>query len=66
MQSSSTKILNFLVNDMLDFAQMRSGKFRKNIYNFDLKEAINEIVSIQMMKAEFCGIQLSFQMINFP
>ena len=46
VQSSSTKILNFLVNDMLDFAQMRSGKFRKNIYNFDLKEAINEIVSI--------------------
>lgn len=60
VQSSSTKMLNFLVNDMLDFAQMRSGKFRKNNNNFDLKEAINEIVSIQMMKAEFCGIQLSF------
>jgi hypothetical protein len=45
---------------------MRSGKFRKNIYNFDLKEAVAEIVSIQMMKAEFCGIQLSFKLINFP
>lgn len=46
VQSSSTKILNFLVNDMLDFAQMNSGKFRKNIYNFNLKDAMDEIVSI--------------------
>ena len=60
VQASSTKLLNFLVNDMLDLSQMNSGKFRKNISNFNIKDAIAEIVNIQMMKAEFCGIHLTF------
>jgi signal transduction histidine kinase len=51
---------------MLDFAQMRSGKFRKNFCNFDVKEAINEIVNVQKLKAEFNAINLSFLMKNFP
>ena len=29
IQSSSTKILRFLVSDILDFAQIKGGKFRK-------------------------------------
>jgi signal transduction histidine kinase len=45
---------------------MRSGKFRKDNFNFDVREAIEEIMSIQMLKAEFCGIDLSFEMVNFP
>ena len=40
---SGEKILNFLVNDILDFAQLRNGKFRKNISNFNIKDSINEI-----------------------
>jgi signal transduction histidine kinase len=51
---------------MLDFAQMRSGKFRKDVCNFDIRDAINEIVNVQKLKAEFCGINLSFLMKNFP
>ena len=45
---------------MLDFAQMRSGKFRKDVCNFDIREAIIEIVSVQKLKADFCAIDLSF------
>ena len=45
---------------------MRSGKFRKDNFNFDVKEAIEEIMSIQRLKADFCGIHLSSEMINFP
>ena len=44
---------------------MRSGKFRKDNFNFDVKEAIEEIMSIQRLKADFCGIHLSSEMINF-
>jgi hypothetical protein len=50
---------------MLDLSQMNSGKFRKNISNFNIKDAIAEIVNIQMQKAEYCGIQLTFQMKKF-
>jgi signal transduction histidine kinase len=51
---------------MLDFAQMRSGKFRKDVCNFNIKEAINEIINVQKLKADFCAIDLSFLMKNFP
>jgi hypothetical protein len=51
---------------MLDFAQMRSGKFRKDVCNFDIREAIEEIVNVQKLKADFCAINLSFVMKNFP
>ena len=31
VQMSAVKIINFLVNDMLDYALMQSGQFRKDI-----------------------------------
>ena len=34
IQSTSTRLLNLLVNDMLDFASVQSGKFRKECSNF--------------------------------
>jgi signal transduction histidine kinase len=52
VRMKSTKILNYLVNDILDFAQMKSGKFRKqNQYN-DFTETIDQIFNIQQYKAE--------------
>ena len=51
---------------MLDFAQLRSGKFRKDLFNFDIREAIEEIVNLQMLKAEYSGINLTFEMNKFP
>ena len=44
IQMSSSKILNFLVNDILDFSQLRSGKFRKDNSNFNIQEAVEEII----------------------
>ena len=31
VQSSSAKVIKYLIQDLLDFAQMKAGKFRKNI-----------------------------------
>ena len=47
IQMSSTKLLKFLINDLLDFSQLRAGKFRKDCANFNLKESIEEIIMIQ-------------------
>ena len=44
ISGSSETILNFLVNDILDFAQLRAGKFRKNKENFYIDEAVQEII----------------------
>ena len=36
VQNSGVKILNYLINDMLDYASMSSGKFRTIDQNFEL------------------------------
>ena len=56
---SSERILNFLVNDILDFAQMRSGKFRKSTQTFNVVESINEIVDVLNFKAQNMNINVA-------
>ena len=51
-------MMSFLVDDLLDFAQMNTGKFRKVIKEFDLREAIEEVVQIQIDKAKMGNIKL--------
>lgn len=58
MQMSSTKILGYLVNDMLDYTQLSAGKFRKSIKKFDLIESINAVKQIMHLKAVELGIQI--------
>ena len=53
---SNEKILNFLVNDILDFAQMKDGKFRKKIDIFNVQESVQEIINIQKYKTEQLGL----------
>lgn len=65
VRMKSTKILNYLVNDILDFAQMRSGKFRKQNQCCDLAETIHEIFNIQEYKAEQMGINMTSEFENF-
>ena len=45
----STKRLNFLINDLLDFAQILEGKLRLSFELFDLKKALSQ--PIQVIKA---------------
>jgi signal transduction histidine kinase len=58
IQDSSSNLMGFLVDDLLDFAQLNAGKFRKVSKEFDLKEAIEEVISIQKDKASMMGIKL--------
>ena len=58
VQMTAIKILNFLVNDMLDFAQLSAGKFRKNWSQFELVGSISEVIDIMDFKAKELGITL--------
>ena len=40
-----------MVQDLLDYAQIKQGKFRKISVLFNIKEAVNEVMMIQMRKA---------------
>ena len=56
--------MEFLVQDLLDFAQIKAGKFRKNITNFSIKDAIDQVIDIQSYKAEKQGIELKTEYLN--
>jgi signal transduction histidine kinase len=55
-----------LLNDILDFAQLKSEKFRKDMHNFNVKDSIQEIMLVQQYKAEQKGIDMILKMENFP
>ena len=45
-QQSSTDLMKHIVQDLLDYAQIKAGKFRKNLTSFNVKHAINEVIDI--------------------
>ena len=61
VQESSSKIMSFLVQDLLDYAQIRAGKFRKNLKTFDIREAIEKVMCIQRRKAQAQNIDLEVE-----
>ena len=38
--------MSFMVMDMLDYAQIKAGKFRKNIKKFNIRDAVNSVIMI--------------------
>ena len=64
MQSSASKILGLLINDMLDYAQLSAGQFRKFIKQFNLYESIEDIVRIMRFKADQLGVDIEINIDN--
>ena len=58
VQRSGVMILNFLINDMLDYASISANKFRSFAKKFDLKESIQEMVDVMKFKAKELGIKV--------
>ena len=54
----------FLIQDILDFAQINSGKFRKNIKKFNIRKAIEEVMCFQKSTAQAKGINFLATYIN--
>ena len=44
--------MSFLVQDLLDFAQIKAGKFRKNIIEFNIRSAIEQVMCIQRQNVD--------------
>ena len=47
-----------LVHDLLDYAQIKAGKFRKKMSLFDISKTVEEVKSILQQKADAKGIVL--------
>lgn len=51
IQDASASLMEFLIQDLLDYAQIKAGKFRKNVQSFNIREAIEKVMCIQRQKA---------------
>ena len=54
------------VEDILGYAQLKAGKFRKDLKKFNICRAIEEIISIQKYQAESKNIEIKTKFIGFP
>ena len=52
VQNSAVKILKFLINDMLDYAQIKAGQFRRSSQNFNIVDTVKEVKEVLNFKAE--------------
>ena len=64
VQDSSAQLMSFLVQDFLDYAQIKSGKFKKNIKPFNIRDAVNKVMSIQKEKAQASKIKFLSNFVN--
>ena len=58
IQNSSSKIMQSLVGDILDFAQISNGKFKRTEEYFDIKKTIFDLIMIQEYKAKKKGVRI--------
>eukprot|EP00347_Sterkiella_histriomuscorum_P016347 403353540 len=56
---NSSKILLFLVNDILDFFQLKNGKFKSSLQETDVKESVNAIIDMFEIVANEKKIELN-------
>eukprot|EP00347_Sterkiella_histriomuscorum_P016394 403353354 len=57
----SSNLMLYLVNDILDFSQIEANNFILNIQQTQIKDCMEEIVSILEFKANSKNIELSYQ-----
>ena len=55
---ASAKIMENLIQDLLDYSQIKAGKFRKNLRFFDIKNTVKEAMGILKTKADAKNITL--------
>ena len=46
VQEYSVNFIQFLVQDLLDYAQINSKKFRSNIKKFDIRNCVQDVVKL--------------------
>ena len=46
IQESSSELMSSLIQDLLDYAQIKAGKFRKNITKFNIRDTVEKVMSI--------------------
>ena len=43
--------MNFIIQDLLDYSQIKAGKFRKNFKVINIRDTIQKVMEMQKQKA---------------
>jgi signal transduction histidine kinase len=62
---TSSELLLLHVEDILGYAQLKAGKFIKNIQKFNVKKAVEDIVNIQRYQADSKEISIETMFYGF-
>ena len=63
---TSSRLLLYHVEDVIGLAQIESGKFTKILEQFDVKSAVEDIMSIQKLSALQKKVKMTCQFYHFP
>ena len=58
--------MKFIIQDLLDYSQIKAGKFRQNFTKFNIRDTIEKVMCIQRQKAKDkkLGFGVKFRGIN--
>lgn len=51
-QQNSAEFMKFIIQDLLDYSQIKAGKFRKNFTMFNIRDTIEKVMNMQSQKAK--------------
>ena len=57
IQESSSKMMNSIIQDLLDFSQIKADKFRRNMRKFNIRETVANVMKIQQKVADDRGLE---------
>ena len=57
-------MMSFIVQDLLDYAQIKSEKFRKLIGTFNIRTAVEKVMCIQRLKAKDLKLDFYAEYVN--
>lgn len=59
IQSCSAELMNFVIQDFLDYSQIKAGKFRAKLDEFDVRQAVEKVMDIQRHKAKEMNLEFT-------
>ena len=54
-----------LMEDLIDYSQIKAGMFRKKLDLFDIRDTVEEVINTQKKQAEAKSIRLESEYIGF-
>ena len=56
--------MTYIVQDMLDYAQIKSNNFRKASQQFDIRQSVEKVMTMQRQNAQDRNLEFTVEFVN--